>query len=84
MCRIFDISAPNWIVMKVIQLPCKHIHIHDHLWMAAFFPELVFLKDFMFLLENPELFEERVKVILLKKVDDNSGRVRFEIVNSFG
>jgi hypothetical protein len=51
---------------------------------TAFFPELVFLMYFMFLLEIPELVEQRGKMILLKEIDYPSGCEGFEIMNFFG
>ena len=58
MRRFIDIPAPNRIVMNVIQLLVEHLKIQDHFRVTAFFPELVFLMDFMALLENSELVKQ--------------------------
>ena len=66
---IVDVTAFHRVEMNVLELLSQHRLVLNYLWVAAFLPELVLTVSLMSCLLMPQLIEQRLLFVFLKKID---------------
>ncbi|MDB5346510.1 MAG: hypothetical protein JWP89_4887 [Schlesneria sp.] len=78
---IVDISACNWIVVRILQFLPHHFVVLDLFGMASFLPDLI---RALRLVPRLELTEHDIGASLLQQIDDLARRIAFDALQDIG